>query len=138
MLSRWDPFTEMSRLQDEFARGLGLEARRGWAPPVDIFEDAEAIHVKAELPGMKTEDVHVHVENNLLTLRGERKLEREEKRENYHRIERSYGTFTRTFALPSSVVTDQIDAQMKDGVLTVRLPKKTEPKARRIEIKPTA
>ena len=134
MLGRWDPFSEMSRLQDEMSRWSG-DRRGGFVPPVDIYEDKEAIFVKAELPGVKVDDVHISVENNLLTIRGDRKLEREEKKDNYHRIERTYGSFTRSFTLPSTVQTDQIDADMKDGILTLRLPKRAEAQPRRISVK---
>ena len=138
-LNRWDPFTEIARLQDEMSRQfLPAEAARrsaGFIPPVDIHEDKEAIYVAAELPGVKPEEVHLHVENNILTLTGERKFERDEKRDGFHRVERSYGTFTRSFALPNSVAGDQVQAEMNDGVLTVKIPKKTEVQPKRIEVK---
>ncbi|MBZ0118255.1 MAG: Hsp20/alpha crystallin family protein [Sandaracinaceae bacterium] len=134
MLTRWDPFAEMSRLQDNLNRTWG-EPRMVFQPSVDIFEEPEAIVLKAEVPGMKSEDVHVHVENNVLTLRGERKLEHEEKKEGYHRIERAYGSFSRSFALPKSVDAENIAAELKDGVLTLRLPKRAAPEKRRIEIR---
>lgn len=133
MLTRFDPFTEMSRFHSEVARQL--EAPRGFAPAVDIFEDADAIHVKAELPGIKTEDVKIDVENNVLTLRGERKLARDDERDNYHRVERWYGAFTRQFLLPRTVDADRIEADLKEGVLTVRLPKRAEVKPRQIAVK---
>jgi HSP20 family protein len=136
-LNRWDPFTEIARLQDEMSRQILQPERRnaGFVPPVDIREEKDAIYVKAELPGVKPEEVHLHVENNILTLTGERKFENEEKREGYHRIERSYGTFTRSFALPSSVQSDQVQAELTDGVLTVKIPKKTEVQPKKIEVK---
>jgi HSP20 family molecular chaperone IbpA len=94
LIRRFDPFAEMSRLQDEMGGLFGGDSRRsGFTPLVDIYEDKEGFHVKAELPGVKPEEVHVNVENNMLTLRGERKLEKEDKREGYHRIERAYGSF---------------------------------------------
>ncbi len=133
MLGRWDPFSELARLQDEMGRTTTRSAM--WAPPVDIYEDKESITLKAEVPGVKTDDLHVTVENNVLTIRGERRMEKEEKKENYHRVERVYGTFTRSFALPNTVLTDKIDADTKDGVLTLRLPKKSEVQPRRIEVK---
>lgn len=133
MLTRFDPFTEMNRFHNELARQL--ETPRGFAPAVDIFEDAEAIHVKAELPGIKTEDVKIDVENNVLTLRGERKLAREDERDSYHRVERWYGAFARQFLLPRTVDADRIEADLKEGVLTVRLPKRAEVKPRQIAVK---
>jgi len=136
-LNRWDPFTEIARLQDEMSRQLLQSDRRtaGFVPPVDILEDKDAIYVKAELPGVKPEAVQLHVENNILTLTGERKLERDESRDGYHRVERSYGSFTRSFALPNSVASDQVQADMTDGVLTVKIPKKAEVQPKRIEVK---
>ena len=135
MLRRFDPFAEVRRLQDEMDGWLGATGRTGFTPAVDIYEDKESISVRAELAGMKAEDVHVSVENNVLTLRGERKLEREDQKQGYHRIERAYGAFTRSFALPQLVDAEKIHAEMKDGVLTLRLPKKGEPQPRRVEIK---
>jgi len=136
-LNRWDPFTEIARLQDEMSRQLLQSERRtaGFVPPVDILEDKDAIYVKAELPGVKPDAVQLHVENNILTLTGERKLEKDESRDGYHRIERSYGSFTRSFALPNSVASDQVQADMTDGVLTVKIPKRAEVQPKRIEVK---
>jgi HSP20 family protein len=135
-LTRWDPFGEMQRLTDQVFRAWGGEpATRGFAPAVDIYEDNGSIYVKAELPGVKAEDVHVDVEDHTLTLRGERKLEHEEKREGYHRIESSYGSFTRSFALPESCDTEKVEADMSEGVLTVKIPKKAEVMPKRIEVK---
>jgi HSP20 family protein len=133
MLTRWDPFAEISRLSGDFFPFN--ENRRGFAPAVDIFEEKEAIVLKAEVPGMKRDDVQVHVENNILTLRGERALEHDDKRDSYHRVERSYGTFTRSFVLPKSVDAENIGADLSDGVLTLRLPKKAAAEKRRIEVK---
>jgi HSP20 family protein len=136
-LNRWDPFTEIARLQDEMSRQILQSDRRatGFVPPVDINEDKDAIYVRAELPGVKPEAVQLHVENNILTLTGERKLDKEESRDGYHRIERSYGTFTRSFALPNNVAGDQVQADLSDGVLTVTIPKKAEAQPKRIEVK---
>lgn len=141
MLTRWDPFTEMSRLQDELLRSTFVPrngtsgangTRAAFAPAVDVFEDGEAFVVQAELPGMTLEDVNVGVENDLLTLAGERKSEREDG----HAIrERWYGAFSRSFKLPRTVDVEKIDATLKDGVLTVRLPKRESVKPRRIEVK---
>lgn len=135
-LSRWDPFGEMQRLTDQMFRSFGGgEERRTFAPAVDIYEDNEAIHVKAELAGVKPEDVSISVENNVLTLSGKRKLEKSEDREGYHRIETSYGVFTRSFVLPESVKADEVEAEMHDGILEVRIPKKPEVAPKRIQVK---
>jgi HSP20 family protein len=139
ILSRWDPFGEMQRLTDQVLRGWTGEAQvRSFAPAVDIFEDEASIVVKAELPGVKPGDVHIDVENNVLTLSGERKLEREEKREGYHRIESVYGNFTRSFALPEAVDADKVEADMSEGILSVRIPKKPETAHKRIEVRARA
>jgi HSP20 family protein len=106
-----------------------------WAPVCDIYETDNEIVVKAELPEVKKEDVHVSIENNLLTIRGERKLSEETKRENYHRLERRYGAFTRSFTLPSFADTSKINAEFKDGMLRVTLPKREEAKPKQIEVK---
>jgi HSP20 family protein len=136
ILSRWDPFGEMQRLTDQVLRGwTGERNVHTFAPAVDIYEDQDAILVRAELPGVKHEDVHIDVENGVLTLSGERKLEREDKREGYHRIESVYGNFTRSFALPEAVDADNVEADMNEGVLTVRIPKKAEGAHKRIEVK---
>ena len=136
-LNRWDPFSEIARLQDEMSRQLiGSERRTGgFVPAVDIFEDKDAIFLKAELPGVKPEEVNVHVENDILTLTGERKLEKGEDRDGYHRIERTYGTFTRSFALPNNVSAEGVEADMADGVLTVKVPKRAEAQPKKIAVK---
>ena len=136
-LNRWDPFTEIARLQDEMTRHLHPTERRaaGFVPAVDIYEDKEAIFVKAELPGVKPEDVHLHVENDILTLTGERKLEKSDDKDGYHRVERTYGSFTRSFALPNNVAADQVEAELTDGVLNVRIPKKAAAQPKRIAVK---
>ena len=140
MLTRWDPFAEIARLQDQMFRGVARSANdvddgAAFAPLVDVLEEKDAFVVKAELPGVKPEDVNVTVENDVLTLRGERKLEKKDERDGYRRIERSYGTFTRSFALPKTVDAQNVDAQLADGVLTVRIPKKAAPEPRRVEVK---
>lgn len=135
MLTRFDPFAELNRFQSEIARSLE-SSPRNVAPAVDIFEDKDAILVRAELPGVRSEDVKVEVENNILTLRGQRKLDHEDKKDGYHRVERWHGSFTRQFMLPRTVDSETIDAQLKDGVLTVKLPKKSEIRQRTIAVKP--
>ncbi|MCB9709111.1 MAG: Hsp20/alpha crystallin family protein [Myxococcales bacterium] len=136
MLARWDLFSEMPRLNEEVNRLFGQNNRTsGFSPAVDIFEDKEAVYLKAELPGVKPEDIKVDVENRILTLRGERKFENEEKRDGYHRVERAYGGFTRSFSLPESVNTEKTEASLKDGILTLRLAKKPEVQPRQISVK---
>lgn len=134
MLTRFDPFAEINRVQNQLSRSFG-ESERTFAPAVDIFEESDAIVVKAELAGVKPEEIHVEVENNVLSLRGERKLDKEEDKNGYHRIERWYGSFSRQFMLPRTVDAEKIDASTKDGVLTVRIPKKTEQKGQKIAVK---
>jgi HSP20 family protein len=135
-LSRWDPFGEMQRLTEQMFRAFGGETeRRAFAPAVDIYENGDAIFVKAELPGCKAEDVNISVENSVLTVSGERKLERTTEREGYHRMESAYGCFSRSFALPESVKADEVEADLSEGVLTIRIPKKAEVAPKRIEVK---
>lgn len=145
-LIRWDPRSDVLRTRmgrffddafnDFLAPLAGREETRtgAWMPAVDIRETADSLLFHAELPGMKKEDVELTLENNTLTLKGERKFERDEERENYHRIERGYGTFTRTFALPANVQTDDVKASFDNGVLTIELPKVEEAKPRRVQI----
>ncbi len=143
MLTRWEPFRDLARLQDEMTRLLGDERMFragesvGWTPSCDIYEDEEAVKVRFELAGVDPKNVEVRFENGVLTLKGERKLENEEKRENYHRVELSYGTFTRSFSLPGTIDAEKIRAESKDGVLTVTLPKRAEAKPRSIQVKVT-
>ena len=143
---RWEPFRNLITVQDRMNR-IFEEAFRGarevdedwalggtWAPPVDIYEHDGNLVLKAELPGIDSKDVDVRVENNVLTLRGERKFDSEVKREQYHRVERAYGTFSRSFTLPSVVDTGKIKAEFKDGVLRVTLPQREEAKPKQIQI----
>ena len=146
---RWEPFRDLVSVQDRLNRifdeafsGTGRSDNEralggSWAPAVDIFEHEGDLVLKAELPGVDPKDVDVHVENNVLTLRGERKLESEVKREQYHRVERAYGSFSRSFTLPNVVDTDKIKAEYKDGVLRVTLPKREEAKAKQISLSVT-
>ena len=133
---RWEPFRDMialeGRLNRLFQQGLGPQA---WAPPVDIYETEKEIVLKADLPEVKPEDVDIRMENNTLTLRGERRLEKDVKDESYHRVERQYGSFSRTFALPGTVDADKIDARYENGVLRVVLPKREEARPKQIRIK---
>lgn len=142
---KYDPFRELRGLQDEMNRlfNVGLTrsgnqediVRGAWSPSVDIFENKDKIVIEAELAGMKPEEVDVSIENNVITLRGERKFEKNEESENYHRVERSYGSFTRSFTLPRTVISDEADASFENGVLSITLPKREEAKARKVEIK---
>ena len=127
----------MSRLfRDAFSSQLGETelSTRSWAPPVDIYETEDAIVLKAELPGVDPKDVEVRVEDNTLFLKGERKFEKEVKEQNYHRVERSYGSFARSFSLPNSISTDKVKAEFKDGMLTLTMPKREEAKPKTIKI----
>lgn len=140
MMTRWEPFRDFARLQDEVNRLFDDRVYRtsesvGWTPPCDIYEDAEGVTLRFELAGVEPKDVDVRFENGVLTVRGERKLEAEDKRENYHRIERSYGTFTRSFSLPGTLDPERIKAEAKNGVLAITLPKKAEAKPRAIQVK---
>lgn len=143
-----DPFSELRNFQEDFnrifsstlPRFLSGEAREeglfsgGWAPQVDIYEDQDSITLEADLPGMKLGDFNLSIENYRLTLSGERKFEKENKGDNWRRVERSYGSFTRAFSLPSTVNVDAVNAEFKDGVLRVALPKREEVKARQIQV----
>lgn len=141
---KYDPFREMRSLQDEvnrlfassFSRGDNNDLMRGaWSPQVDIFENKNEIVLEAELPGMKPEDVDISIENNVLTIRGERKFEKKDEGDNFHRVERSYGSFTRSFTLPPTVAAENANAEFENGVLRLTLAKREEAKPRRIEIK---
>jgi HSP20 family protein len=128
---------EFGRLfREAFSPGLGEDelSTRTWAPPVDIYENGDNLVLKAELAGINPDDVEIRVEDNTLYLKGERKFEKEVKEQNYHRVERSYGTFTRSFALPNTVDADKVAANYKDGVLTLTMPKKEEAKPKTIKI----
>jgi HSP20 family protein len=143
MLTRWDPFRELARLQEEMmSRSQGDERMPfragdsvGWTPACDIYEDGEEIVVRAELAGVDPADVELRFENGVLTLKGERKLEKEDKRDNYHRLELSYGTFTRAFTMPATIDSEKIRAESKQGVLHIHLPKKPEAKPKSIQVK---
>ena len=150
-LTRWDPLKEMDDMQSRLAKFFGLAPARAttggqelmmvaeWAPPVDISEDNKEWLVKVDLPEVKKEDVKVSVENGMLTITGERKFEKEEKDKKYHRIERSYGNFFRSFTLPEDADDAKASAEFKDGVLKVHLPKneKAKTKAKAVEVKVT-
>jgi len=145
LLTRWEPFRElqdrmdrMNRLFRESYRPEGPEealTSSSFAPPVDIYEDEHNITLKMEVPGIDEKDLDVRIENNTLAVRGERKFEKEEKEENFRRVERQYGSFTRSFTLPSSVETENIQASYDKGVLAIRLAKKAEAKPKQIKVK---
>ncbi len=142
---RFDPFRELVALQDrmnrmfeESVRTRGTEegefASGSWAPPVDIYETQNALLVKAELPEVKREDIDIRLENGVLTIRGQRKLNEELKNYQCYRMESQYGTFSRSFSLPRTVNAEKIEANYKDGVLSITIPKREETKARQIQI----
>jgi HSP20 family protein len=141
MITRFDPFRELSTLQHTLNRVLQtsgasdeLMTTGNFIPPVDIYEDEHGITLRLEVPGVKEDDIDIRLENNTLTVRGERKFEKEEKEENFHRIERRYGTFSRSFTLPNTVDTENVQAEYKDGLLTIRLGKRAEAKPKQIKV----
>ena len=144
VLTRWEPFREFSTLQERMNRlfrdtysGEGRDeslTASGFAPAVDVYEDEHNVNLKIEVPGIDEKDIDIRVENNLLTVHGERKIEKEEKEENYRRVERQYGSFTRSFTLPNTVDTDNVQATYDKGVLKISLPKKAEAKPKQIKV----
>jgi len=139
-LVRWDPIRELAamevdRLNNMFSNFYGEGLSRGWVPPVDVYEtEQHEIVIKAELPDMKREDIGVTFENDVLTLKGERKVEQEISRDRFQRLERFQGTFSRSFTLPATVDAGRISATYKNGVLTVRLPQREEAKPKQITV----
>ena len=147
-LSKWDPFKDWNPVRelDEFQNRLSTffggpawRSKEGnfgsWAPAVDIIEDDKEFLVKADLPEVKKEDLHINVENGMLTIHGERKFEREDKKKRYHRTERSFGSFTRSFSLPDGSDSTKIRAEFKDGLLQVHIPKSETARPKQIEVK---
>ena len=144
VLTRWDPVRATATLQDRMNRLLresfnpeGPEealTTTGFAPPVDVYEDEHNFILKIEVPGVEEKDIDVRIENNTLIVHGERKFEKEEKEENYRRVERQYGSFTRSFTLPNSVDPGQVSAHYDKGVLKVNLAKKAEAKPKQIRV----
>jgi HSP20 family protein len=144
VITRWDPFREFSTLQDRLNRlfrdSYGSEGGNEaltttqFAPLVDVYEDEHNITLKIEIPGIDEKDVDVRIENNTLTVHGERKFEKEEKEENYRRVERQYGSFTRSFTLPTTVDPEQVQANYDKGVLKIKLAKKAEAKPKQIKV----
>jgi HSP20 family protein len=143
VITRWEPFREFSTLQDRLNRLFQQSVSEGreeslttssFAPAVDVYEDDHQVTLKIEVPGIDEKDIDVRLENNTLTVHGERKLEKEEKEENYRRVERQYGSFTRSFTLPQTVDAEGVSAQYDKGVLKIKLAKKAEAKPKQIKI----
>ena len=143
VITRWDPFREFSSLQDRMNRlvrdsfGEGREealTTTSFAPAVDVYEDEHNVTLKIEVPGINEKDIDVRIENNTLTVHGERKFEKEEKEENFRRVERQYGSFTRSFTLPNTVDPEQVTANYDKGVLNIKLAKKAEAKPKQIKV----
>ena len=143
-LTKWNPFfADFAATEDRFKRLFGRDdfwntegvtTGGEWAPVVDIIENDHALTVKAELPGIEAKDVAVTIDNNVLTLKGERHLKKEVEKENYHRMERAYGTFARSFVLPAFVDAENIKAEFKNGLLMVTVPKKANARTRAVEV----
>jgi HSP20 family protein len=138
-ITRWDPFREVYSIESRFkpffrAIEQGGDVTSGFTPAVDVYEDTEKVVLKLEVPGVEEKDLDVRVEKNTLTIKGERKFAAEEKQENFHRIERRYGSFHRAFTLPTSVDTESVDAKYNAGVLKIELKKKAEAQPKQIKI----
>ena len=141
-ITRFDPFRNLTSLQDQvnrlfdssFKANADNSALTTWAPAVDIYETENELVIKADLPDMEEKDIDVRVENSMLTIRGERKFEESVKEDNYLRVERAYGSFSRSFSLPNTVDTGAIQANYKNGVLKVQLPKRAESKPKQVKI----
>lgn len=137
MITRIDPFRELASLFENFAEsrtGKGELTAGSFVPAVDVYEDEHNLVLKLEVPGVNEEDLNIQAENNTLTVKGERSFEKEEKEENFHRIERRYGSFQRTFRLPNTVDSDKIDAHYDKGVLKITVAKKAEAKPKQIKV----
>ncbi len=145
-ITRWEPFRGVTTLQDQINRLFNDAFERtgeqsnlsAWAPPVDIYETEQELVVKADLPDVDPKDLDIRVENNLLTIRGERKFEKKVNEESYLRVERSYGSFARSFTLANTVHTDAIKAEYENGVLTLSIPKGEEAKPKQIKVNVSA
>jgi HSP20 family protein len=140
-ITRWDPFREVVALQNRFSSLFGNFAENesplttaSFIPAVDVYEDEKKVVLKLEVPGIEEKDLDVRVENHTLTVKGERKFSGEEKEENFHRIERRYGSFYRSFTLPSTVDTENVDAKYENGVLKLELKKKPEAQPKQIKV----
>ena len=145
-ITRWDTYSGLSGLQEQvnrlfdstFPRRFENSAITTWAPAVDIYETENELVVKADLPDVSEKDLDVRVENNTLTVRGERKFEKKVQEENYLRVDRTYGAFSRSFSLPNTINSEAIKAEYKNGVLTVTLPKRAESKPKRVKVNVTS
>jgi len=145
-ITRWDTYGGLSGLQEQvnrlfestFPRRSDNSALTTWAPAVDIYETENELVVKADLPDVSEKDLDVRVENNMLSIRGERKFEKKVEEENYLRVERTYGAFSRSFSLPNTISTEAIKADYKNGVLTVTLPKRAESKPKQVKVNVTS
>jgi len=145
MITRWEPFRNISTLQEQVNRLFDSSFKGNgdnstlttWAPAVDIYETENELVLKADLPDIDEKNLDIRVENNMLTIRGERKFEQKVNEDNYLRIERTYGSFSRSFSLPSTVNTEAIKADYKNGVLTVQLPKRAESKPKQVKVNVT-
>jgi HSP20 family protein len=142
-LTRFDPYREMQTLQDRLSRVFGNPGRgereeemslSAWVPPVDIAEEKDRIVITAELPGFREDEISIQTENGMLTISGERKFEREKGGRNYHRVERAYGHFLRTFSLPNNVDRERIQATFQNGLLQIELPKREDARPRQIRV----
>ena len=146
-ITRWDPYRELSSLQNHLSRlfqdsysstqtgpGDDFLTTSGFVPPVDVYEDGHNVFIRAEVPGIDPNDLDIKVENNLLTIRGERKWNKEEKEENFHRVERRYGSFSRSFTLPNTVNSDEVSATYDNGILELKLGKRAEAKPKQIKV----
>lgn len=140
-ISRWEPFRGISTLQEQVNRlfensfpGRQEGSLASWAPAVDVHETENELVVTADIPGMNEKDLDVRVENNMLTISGERTTESNVKEDNYLRVERSYGSFSRSFSLPNTINPEAVAAEYKNGVLTVKLPKRAEAKPRQVKV----
>ncbi|HEY2496403.1 MAG TPA: Hsp20/alpha crystallin family protein [Candidatus Angelobacter sp.] len=136
MITRIDPFRELASFFENFTEPTGKDqlAAGNFVPPVDVYEDEQNLVLKLEVPGVNEGDINVSVENNTLTVQGERKFEKEEKEENFHRIERRYGSFLRTFRLPNTVDSEKVEASYDKGILKITLVKRAEAKPRQIKV----
>ena len=139
LITRIDPFRELANLFENFAEGVTTTGKDQlmagtFVPPVNVYEDEHTVVLKLEVPGVSEEDLNIEWENNVLTVKGERKFEKEEKEENFHRIERRYGSFARTFRLPNTVEGDKAEAFYDKGVLKVTVPKRVEAKPKQIKV----
>jgi len=134
-LSHYDPLANLRLFEDAFTRMLSEpQTNRPWAPAVDIYETENELVLKADLPDVDLKDIDVRVENQTLTISGERKFEKQDTTKGYHRIERNYGTFVRSFSLPNTFDTEHVGAEFKNGVLSVTLPKKEAAKPRQVKV----